>query len=48
MVKPGAVFLEPGLQGMIRRERFNQLQLGITEVEVGQPDGAFHDVFAIE
>jgi hypothetical protein len=39
---------EPGSQRMIGGERLYQLQLGVAEVQVRQPDGSVVDLFGVE
>ncbi len=45
VVQAGAVFREPCLQGMIGRERLDELEVGVAEVEVGEADRAAVDDF---
>ena len=48
MVKAGTVLFEPVLQRVIWRQRLHQLKVRITQIEMGQPDGAVIDVFTVE
>lgn len=48
MVQARAMLLQPLLQRMIRLQRFHQLQLGITEVQMRQPYGSVIHNFAIQ
>ena len=42
------MLFEPSLEGMVGREGLDQLELGVTHVEMGESHRACHDVFAVE
>ena len=47
-MKTGTVFLQPILQGVIRREGLHKLQLGVAEIEVGQSHGGVHNILTVK
>ena len=48
VMQSGTVLFEPAVQRMPRLQRFDQLQVGISQVEMGQPDRPVVDHLAVK